>query len=40
VDTVDQMVSDALRNITQVEFSIDIVEFCRAEQAVNGRSAY
>jgi hypothetical protein len=35
VDPVDRMVGDALQNMAQIEFGIDIVEFGRAEQAVS-----
>jgi hypothetical protein len=38
--TVDEMISDALQDMSQIEFWIQIVEFGRAEQAVNGRGAF
>jgi hypothetical protein len=37
--TVDGMISDALQDMSQIELWIQIVEFGRAEQAVNGRGA-
>lgn len=39
VHTVDRMIRDALKDMSQVELRIQIVEFVRAEQAVNGRCA-
>ena len=40
MDTVDRMVGDALQDVAQIEFGIEIVEFGRTEQAVNGRRAF
>jgi hypothetical protein len=38
--TVDGMISDSLQDMSQIELRIQIVEFGRAEQAVNGRGAF
>jgi hypothetical protein len=37
-DTADRMIGYALQEMAQVEFRVEIVEFGRAEQAVNGSS--
>ena len=40
MDTVDRMIRDALQDMAQVEFGVNLVEFGRTEQAVNGRCAF
>jgi hypothetical protein len=40
VDTVNRIIGDALRDMAQIEFGIDMVELGRTEQAVNGRCAF
>jgi hypothetical protein len=40
VDAVDRMIGDALQDMSQIELRINIVEFGRTEQAVNGRRAF
>ena len=40
LDTVHRMISNALQDMSQIELWIQIVEFGRAEQAVNGRGAF
>lgn len=34
MDSVDGMVGDALQDVAQIEFGVEIVEFGRTEQAV------
>ena len=40
MDAVDRMIGDALQDIARIEFRVDIVEFGRTEQAVNGCCAF
>ena len=39
VDAADRMIGDALQDMAQIELRIEIVEFGRTEQAVDGRCA-
>jgi hypothetical protein len=40
VNTVHRMIGDALQDMSQIEVRIEIVEFGRAEQALNGCCAF
>jgi hypothetical protein len=40
VNTVHRMIGDALQDMPEIELRIQVVEFGRAKQAVNGRRAF
>jgi hypothetical protein len=40
LNTVHRVIGDALQDMSQIELRIEMVEFGRAEQAVNSRCAF